>query len=286
MTNIRFFRTFLEVARHGSFAAASEYVSLSPAAVGLQMRALEEELGETLFDRNGKAVLLSASAHRLKPHVEQLLQLYDELRTRTSNANELVGSISVGAISTSTGALARGMLKLRTTHPKLTVVPFIGYSGSLAARVRDKEFDAAVAVKDSFGESSGTLWTPLYQEPFVFIANRQAAMSESPASLLRDHLFLRVERNSDTGAKIDALMRRERLESQNFLDISSIRTIVELVQQNVGVAIVPLLHASDWEADHRLRIIRFQDPAAHRTIGLLENESRSYLTSALRHAMM
>ena len=44
MSSIRNLRTFLAVARHGSFTAAGKEIGLTAAAVGQQVRALEEEL--------------------------------------------------------------------------------------------------------------------------------------------------------------------------------------------------------------------------------------------------
>ena len=50
MDGLRFFRTFLAVARHGSFSEAAQHVGLTQAAVSFQMRTLETELARKLFD--------------------------------------------------------------------------------------------------------------------------------------------------------------------------------------------------------------------------------------------
>ena len=57
MPSIRTFKTFLAVARHGTFAAAGKEIGLTAAAVGLQMRGLEEELDQGLFDRGARSVV-------------------------------------------------------------------------------------------------------------------------------------------------------------------------------------------------------------------------------------
>jgi DNA-binding transcriptional LysR family regulator len=49
MPSIRTFRTFLAVVKHGTFAAAGKEIGLTAAAVGLQIRALEEDLNQVLF---------------------------------------------------------------------------------------------------------------------------------------------------------------------------------------------------------------------------------------------
>ena len=53
MSSIRILKTFVAVATEGSFAAATQQVALTQAAIGLQMRALEDELKRPLFDRHG-----------------------------------------------------------------------------------------------------------------------------------------------------------------------------------------------------------------------------------------
>lgn len=286
MSSIRFFRTFVAVARSGSFAAASERVSLTPAAVSLQMRALEEDLGQALFDRSGKIVSLSESGHRLLPRAEQLLELYNELRNGPASDHEVVGSINVGAVATSMAFLARAVLELRESHPKLKVQPGINFSGDLSMRVQAGELDAALAVKNAHKLPSGTQWTPLYTEPFVFIANRRAAGKKDMHSLMQQRLFLRPSRNTHTGALIDSFMRRSHLKFNESLEMNSLRTMVELVQQDVGVTVVPLTRAAHWEDDPRLRVTYFDDPSAHRAVGLFESEARSHLTSVLRRVLL
>jgi DNA-binding transcriptional LysR family regulator len=54
LSTIRFLRTFVAVARHGSFAVAAEQMALTQSAVSMQMRALETEFRHELFDRCGR----------------------------------------------------------------------------------------------------------------------------------------------------------------------------------------------------------------------------------------
>ncbi len=286
MSSIRFFRTFVAVARTGSFAAASERVSLTPAAVGLQMRSLELDLDQVLFDRSGKVVVLSDAGHRLIPRAERLLALYEELRYDTDDPTQFVGSLTVGSISTSMALLTRAVLLMRSSHPKLVVSPSINYSSDLALRVRDQELDAAIAVKSKHKAPAGSQWTPLYKEPFVFVSNRAIDGDAPLQQILDKRLFLKSAMQTDTGSLIQAFMRRENLAVAEHLEMNSLRTMVELVQQGVGVTVVPLPKYSSWESDPGLRVTRFDDLDAHRIIGLFENESRNRLTSVVRRVMV
>ena len=68
MSTIRFLRTFLAVAHHGSFSEAAEQVALTQAAVSVHIRQLEEELGAPLFLRVNKKLHLTETGRALLAH--------------------------------------------------------------------------------------------------------------------------------------------------------------------------------------------------------------------------
>ena len=77
MPSIRVLKTFLAVARHGSFAAAGTEIGLTAAAVGLQMRALEADLAQTLFDRSGRSIVLNTTGRSAVAPTAELVQHYE-----------------------------------------------------------------------------------------------------------------------------------------------------------------------------------------------------------------
>lgn len=70
-------KAFESAARHGSFRAAAMELSLSPSAISHAILKLEQTLGTSLFERNGRMVRLSADGETLMCHVGMA---FDELR--------------------------------------------------------------------------------------------------------------------------------------------------------------------------------------------------------------
>src|ERR1700677_3200228 len=135
MPSIRTFKTFLTVAKHGSFAAAAAEIGLTAAAVGLQIRALEESLNQVLFDRSARAVVLNPAGRQAVPAIEELVLRYEALAL-TGEVDALAGTVVMGAlVSGLMGSFADALWALKQAHPRLDVKLFAGMSSDFAQRV-------------------------------------------------------------------------------------------------------------------------------------------------------
>ena len=122
MPSIRTLKTFLAVARCGTFAAAGKQIGLTPAAVGLQIRALEEDLNCQLFDRNARAAILNPAGRALVPELEALVQRYEALASGREDG--LSGTVAIGAlVSVLMGALV-GLVSLIPSPPAMAPRPY------------------------------------------------------------------------------------------------------------------------------------------------------------------
>jgi DNA-binding transcriptional LysR family regulator len=278
MSNIRFLRTFIAVARYGSFAAAAEKVALTQAAVSMQMQSLEDDLKRPLFDRVGRTNRLTSIGMQILPQAERIVALYDSMRS-TGVDDEIAGSISIGALDSAMGALASVVTELKVQFPSLDVQLFTGKALALAPQVEAGEIDAAVIVEMAGKTPASLSWTPLYSEPLVAVGSRDTAPL-GVAALLNAHPFLRFERAQRTGALIDRALRHNRLAVNEFLELNSLEVIIELVRQNAGVSVVPLLEYGSWANDPALRILPLGKGTPQRVVGMLERRIHD------RHAVM
>ena len=71
---------FVHVAEFGSFTRASAFLRVAQPALSRQIRSLEVELRQTLFERNGRGVTLTEAGKRLLAHGRGILQQVDRAR--------------------------------------------------------------------------------------------------------------------------------------------------------------------------------------------------------------
>src|SRR5688572_3654812 len=94
-------RHFLEIARAGTFTAASRRVHLSQPALTASIHRLEADLGATLFDRGPAGAALTAAGRALVPWAEAALAAVARGRRAVREIEDIeAGEVRIGAGST------------------------------------------------------------------------------------------------------------------------------------------------------------------------------------------
>jgi len=283
MSSIRTFKTFLAIADTGSFTAAAQRVALTPAAVGAQMKSLEEDMGRPLFARENRGAVMTPAGVSLLPRARRLVADYEEMvRARDDNV-QVAGSVVVGSITSAVGLLAASVVELKALHPALDVTLIHGRQADLRDRVLAGDVDAAIFVESPRREEPNTEWQHLYTEPLMLVCSSQLASPQSDAArLLRTQPFIRFDHTGSTGPKIEQILRRNRIQPREILEMNSVTAIVELVRQNIGISVVPVLRGFDWDKDRALCLLPVPGRRFERRIGMLRNLRRAHITSVLQ----
>lgn len=112
-------RTFVEVARWGSFKKAAHMLNVTPTAVSHQIRKLEEQLGCDLFERHVRRILLTREGARLYPILEDAFgrigDALDAVRRDFSQSSLVVSA----TMAVSTFWIAPQVRAFRTAFPEL-----------------------------------------------------------------------------------------------------------------------------------------------------------------------
>lgn len=261
---LRELKTFVAVARYGTFAAAGLRVGLTQSAVSAQMRVLEQSLGVRLFDRSGRSAVLSAGGRHALPLAEQMLGLYAQMALPTALA-EWQGELKIGAIaSVQTGLLPEALVRFRAqaSQVELKLVP--GVSLDLLGQVDAGELDLAVLIRPPFELPKELLQVELVREPFVLIAP-PGLRGDDPLQLLREQPFVRYDRRSFGGRQVERFLREQRLTPREALELDELEAIVRMVECGLGVSLIP--RAGLWcQRPLTLRVLELGELTFHREL--------------------
>lgn len=110
---------FLEIAETGSVVAASKRLHLTPAAVSRTLRLLEAELGEPLFNRVGRRLVLNTRGSSLRDAIQSAVAAVDDGLSQTLE-DPFVGSFRIGSLGVVTDAFViPSLIELKREHAAL-----------------------------------------------------------------------------------------------------------------------------------------------------------------------
>ncbi|MFA5912773.1 MAG: LysR family transcriptional regulator [Burkholderiales bacterium] len=138
-------RSFIAVAEAGHLTRAAEKLHVSQPAVSGQIRALEDELELTLFERTSSGMELTFAGQRLLADADRVLGAAQSLRNQAKALKgEVAGRVGVGTLSdpgfSRVGEFMGAMVE---RHPLLQLELHHEISGAAFAKVRDGELDAS-----------------------------------------------------------------------------------------------------------------------------------------------
>lgn len=261
---LRELKTFVAVARHGTFAAAGQQVGLTQSAVSAQMRVLEQGLGVRLFERSGRSAVLNAAGRHALPLAEQMLGLYAQMALPTSAA-EWQGELKVGAIATlQTGLLPEALPRFRAAAPRVELKLVPGVSLNLLSQIDAGELDLALLIKPPFELPKELLQISLAREPFVLITPL-GVTADDPLQILAEQPFVRYDRRSFGGRRVNQFLREQRLTVQEALELDELEAIVRMVECGLGVSLIP--RAGLWlQRPTQLRVIELGELTFYREL--------------------
>lgn len=132
------------VCRLGTFQAAAEHLNVTQPTISLRIRALEDALGQRLFDRRGKAAKLSAAGRLALQYAEQGLDLFEEMTQRMRTGDPLQGSLRVGSSNVfAMTCLPEIIAVLERKYPRLKIELTAANSVQLMDMLHSNQLDIA-----------------------------------------------------------------------------------------------------------------------------------------------
>ena len=145
-------RTFTMVAEEGHLTRAAKRLHASQPAISAHIKALEDELGVTLFQRTPKGMILTADGQVLKEHADRALAVVGEMVSHAGTLREtLTGELRIG-INTGADSLRIPDLfsVMKARHPHLTLHILQCMTGEVLNKLEDGLLDAGFM----YGENS------------------------------------------------------------------------------------------------------------------------------------
>jgi DNA-binding transcriptional LysR family regulator len=269
--------TFLEVAKQGSFSRAGEKVFRSQSAVSAQIRQLEQEYGQKLFDRVGKSVRLTAAGESLVIYAKRLLALKDEsLRAVADLSSSPRGILSIGANeATCLYVLPEVFAEYCRKFPPVQISIYRNFSYKIVEKLENGQVDVGILTLPI--QSPSLKIQPIFRDKLLLMVSPKNPLAKHKAVPVREivkHPLL-LPKTGHTRRMLDKLFRPYNAEMQVRMELPSIGMIKSFVAADLGVSLISASFARDEVDSGRVKLIEMEDAELYRELGLAFRRDRT-----------
>lgn len=267
-----------------SFNRAADECHVSQPSLSLQIAEIERALAVTIFERDPHRVALTSVGRDFVDSGRAVLRAADALiETARRCRDPFSGTLRIGVIPTiSPYWLPDLTTALRKAYPQLTVIWLEDKTHVLVQALQSGTIDAALlALEAEIGDVEHEV---IAKDPFVLVAPAGnplvAKRAPAKAAELRGATVMVLENEHCFGKQALDFCFRAKAQEHQFRG-TSLATVISMVACGMGVTLLPSLAVRSELRINNLRVRRFADNEAFRTIGLVWRK-KSSLTPALR----
>lgn len=238
---IRQLRAFVAIAETKTFTAGAKRIHVTQAAISMQIRQLELEVGSTIFTRTPRRVILTEAGEILLERARTILREHDAALAELSEiAGAERGRLRIGSASSNfiTTNLPTILGKLKKKFPNAEVNVVSGTSSALIDKILSGELDIAFVSLPV--ESSNIQTELLMSDEIVAIAHPEHPQANqkviSTAALAGERLIL-GERGGNVRRLFDEFFAAAGVKPNVVMELSRQSSINEMVRNNMGVGI-------------------------------------------------
>lgn len=258
------------LARTGHFGHAADDCAVSQPALSMQIRDLEAELGQPLFERTARRVQLTSFGEVILGRLRLILRQVEELGDLARAARgQLTGRLRIGVIPTVAPYLLPKILPpLMRQLPGLDLNLREALTPKLIQELNEGIIDLAIV---ALPVSEPTMIEePLFDEEFVLVRppGEGHAPVPDPARLSEMRLLLLEEGHCFREQALSWCEMRPG-GTRELLDASSLATLVQMVGAGIGVTLIPEMAVPVETRSAEVAISHFPEPAPSRRIGMI-----------------
>lgn len=269
--------TFMEVAKLGNFSRAAEKVLRSQPAVSAQIRQLEQEYGQRLFDRTAKSVRLTPAGEVLLDYARQMLTLRQNSLSAISQSNGVpIGTLSIGANEgTFLYVLPKVFAKYHRAFPKVRISVYRNFTHKVQQKVEDGAIDLGVVTLPVKSPSLAVL--PVFRDQILLMVGRGSPLYQRRTATLEEiaQQPIVISKTGSARRLLEKSLRPYRENLNITMELTSVVMIKRFVTAGFGVSLISSTFARDNVRRREVKLLSIDGQDLWRELGLVYRKDRS-----------
>ncbi len=240
--NYHHLRYFRAIANEGTLTGAAVRLGVSQSSISVQLRQLEESLGQPLFHREKKSLVLTEAGHIALDYAESIFRAGDELvATLSHRATDRRKVLRVGSVATLSRNFQLQCLRRFTGRDDVELVLRSGSLSELLRQLRAHTLDVVLS-NLAVRRDAETPWHShlLEEQPVALVGRRRRGGKRFryPEDLAFEPLLLPTADSAVRGA-FDLVMERAGIRPVIAAEVDDMAMLRLLARDGAGLALVP-----------------------------------------------
>ena len=274
--NYHHLRYFRAIALEGSLTRAAQRLNISQSALSIQLRDLEQSLGQPLFRRESKTLVINEAGRIALEYANSIFEAGEEmLAVLKSESSGHRRPVRIGAVSTLSRNFQLSLLRPLMGRDDIDLVLRSGNLRDLLAGLRTHMLDAVLSNLPVPRDAETNWRSILLEEQPVSLVSRplpSPSRFRFPADLRNTPLVL-PSADSNLRVAFDLLMEQHRIRPMIAAEVDDMAMLRLLAREGVGLALVPAVVVSD-ELRNKVLTERFRIPSIRESFYAITPERR------------
>ena len=246
--NLHHLRLFRAIASDGTLTGAARGLNLSQSALSTQLRALEASLGQDLFERRGRGLILTEAGRIALDHAEAIFRTVDDLTATLRETGRARRALRVGALATLSRNFQMQFLTPLIGRADVEVVLRSGSQDELLRGLEGLALDV-VLTNNAPARDAASAWLVhrIDEQPIGLIGTpARLGMTPRPLrELLATQPLIVPTRETSLRAAFDGLATRLDVTPILAAEVDDMAMIRLLARADAGLAVIPPIVVRD-----------------------------------------
>ncbi|HYE81929.1 MAG TPA: LysR family transcriptional regulator [Clostridia bacterium] len=257
-------KTFLMIAKLGSFSKAANILGYAQSTITMQIQALEEELGTILFERGSRKIGLTREGENLYWYAEQILKLTEEAIDSTTCGDQPKGTIVIGTPeSLCLNRLHELIKEYRLYCPEVEIKLRFGTCCDLHDMLSKNLIDIAFFLDEPISEDK-LVTHVLFNEPVLLLASPKHPLASkacvTPEDIHGEFLIL-TESGCNYRARFESFTSSQQIHPCSTMEVSSVEIIKRFTRDNLGITVLSKTAVQDELDQNQLIALPWTGPS-------------------------
>ncbi|MFA5957669.1 LysR family transcriptional regulator [Hyphomicrobium sp.] len=267
-------RQFIAIAGAGSVSRAADALGLTQSGLSKQLSLLEEGLGQTLFERHGRGVVLSSAGKTLHDAIKTSYELIDATVVRLREEQGITeGRLRIATIHPLSSYFITGVIaKFMAQRPNVNVSMIGRSSPDVIALVETGKVEIGF-VYDEAVATANVEETILFDEKMSLVVSEDSVLANADSVDLRETQLSLVVFPAPYSQR--RMLQLHGLDSHAVAEVDTLDAMLKLVSLTSGQCILPDHISGDAFAEHRLVAIPISAPLLRRRVVAIHRKGRT-----------